>query len=258
MRNYPETEYDRAELADLNAEPWMVELLRQNPSCNAWGPGEDYMTAESHKTHGWRGLMSWDSWSQFSFTIDDLNIVANFHFELHRPSTSCEACGGSGYATAARRVADAFYDFDKTGSRWCGAITLDEAQALVDQGRLQDAPAVLDQAFVDSVNEANRTYDPQHWKLHHDASNRTILVNARCKRLGYDRKCHMCLGKGYVYTAPAAQVQLVLWVLHPRKGASRGAVVGNIQQEDLPGVYAMLRRAAEQNAQRFARIPAST
>jgi hypothetical protein len=69
------------------------------------------------------------------------------------------------------------------------------------------------------------------------------------------KNCEACNGNGSTYTGPAT-LDLVLWVLHPRKGASRGWTIKNIQHEELPEVYAFLRTAAASNAKRFATIPA--
>jgi hypothetical protein len=69
----------------------------------------------------------------------------------------------------------------------------------------------------------------------------------------------MIVGKskeGYVYTEDTAHVNLVLWLLHPRKGCSRGVEIQRIQQEDLPEVFEYLRKAADRNAERFSKIPA--
>ena len=244
----------------------MVELLKLNPDYTFWGPGEDYMTSESFKSKGWSGAIHHSSWSQFEITPNDLNVIANFYFRLHRAAVECKACGGTGYAPDARRIADAFYAFESesAGPRWCDAITLDEAQALVDAGRIRTSkgskvPPVVDDALVRTINEANRPgrQGPVDFGYSHDGINRCILVDARCKRLGYEVECPVCSGKGTVFTESAARVQLVLWLLHPRKGASRGCQIENIQQADLPAVYALLRLAAEQNAQRFGKIPAS-
>lgn len=37
MRTYPTDEYDIEALKKLNAEPWMVELLKCNPDYPFWG-----------------------------------------------------------------------------------------------------------------------------------------------------------------------------------------------------------------------------
>jgi len=51
-----------------------------------------------------------------------------------------------------------------------------------------------------------------------------------------------------------AHVELTLWLLHPRKGASRGVRVADLTEGDLPSVLAFLTLAAERNATRFARV----
>ena len=49
MRIYPSDDYDKEELERLNAEPWMVELLKCNPEYPFFGNYEDYMIKDS----GW-------------------------------------------------------------------------------------------------------------------------------------------------------------------------------------------------------------
>jgi len=51
------------------------------------------------------------------------------------------------------------------------------------------------------------------------------------------------------------QLALQLWIIHPRKGASRGVYIKNIQQSELPTVFEWLNKAASQNAERFSKIP---
>jgi hypothetical protein len=49
---------------------------------------------------------------------------------------------------------------------------------------------------------------------------------------------------------------LILWWLHPRKGASRGIEIKNIQERDRPAIIAFLKEAAQRNAARFSKITA--
>ena len=67
--------------------------------------------------------------------------------------------------------------------------------------------------------------------------------------------CPTSEGHGNLFTGPA-YLTLVLWVLHPRKGCSRGVEVNHIEQDELPAVYSYLRQAAERNATRFSLVPA--
>jgi hypothetical protein len=49
---------------------------------------------------------------------------------------------------------------------------------------------------------------------------------------------------------------LILWWLHPRKGASRGIEIKNIQECDRPAVIDFLKEAAQRNADRFSKVTA--
>lgn len=261
MRYYPEDESDREELVRLNAEPWMVEQLKLNPSYCSWGPGEDYMPGRRDNTESWRSALFFDRWDEM-FALDDLNEVVHFHFEVTRDSLECASCIRTGYNPETRKLEVDFYDFDCTGRRWCDQVTQDEVDALVHEGRLWDltrdcTPGV---GWVDKVPPHHPTADEVNaWQrtrgFGHDAINRSILVKTRAERLGVWGECEECGGHGYVYTEPAARLALVLWVLHPRKGASRGVEIREIRQDELPAVYAYLREAAARNAERFGRIP---
>lgn len=81
-----------------------------------------------------------------------------------------------------------------------------------------------------------------------------VLTRHRCETYGVPHACPDCEEYGYFYQGPPI-VNLVLWLIHPRKGASRGVKVTNIQQEDLPEVYKFLRTAADRNAERFSKVP---
>lgn len=243
MRSKPD-DGDREDLARLNAEPWMVECLSLNPSYTCWGPGEDYM---STRGEGWDSAQEFDTWEAFGpWGLDDLNEVVNFYFEVVRSSEQCKACDGDGYNPETKAIADAFYDFENTGKRWCDNITQDEADALAERGRIPKGTSAHD------VNAANR--GPGFGRMSHDAINRWILVETRATRLGVYGKCEKCGGHGDVFTAPAATLGLVVWYLHPRKGCSRGVRVKEIRRDELPAALAFLKQAADRNAERFAAV----
>src|SRR5690606_19662190 len=92
--------------------------------------------------------------------------------------------------------------------------------------------------------------------LGHDAINRSILIEARCKRLGVPVRCPECKGHGYLYTQEDTSLALVYWLIHPRKGASRGVEIKNIKREQLPEVFAFLKEAHDRNAKRFSKVVA--
>lgn len=275
MRSYdPKDKYDQGEAKDLNAEPWMLKLLRMNPSYPHWGPHEDCMMGDDD---GWCTRILVDTWDDYQIKkLDDWNEVVHFYFQVGRDSKDCEPCHHTGFGPEAYRLSEGFYDFKgiHPGGPWRDQITLDEVQALVKHHRLSrwnkdkerwEPRDKIDQAFVDLVNRANgNRLTPEDialghssgllGNLNHDAINRGILIEQRCKRLGYPLTCKVCEGAGYNYTTDKAHLGLVLWVLHPRKGASRGVEVKRVEQAELPEVFALLKTAAKRNARRFARV----
>lgn len=244
MRTVPADD-DRDDVDVLNAEPWMLDLLALNPSYVFWGPHEDYMWKTGS---GWDARVILARWSDM-WPLDELNECVNFYFSVERASVKCEACDGSGHNHATKRISDSFYAHDGVGPRWDDQITDDEVDALWAKGRLTHD-------FKDGKPTAAQVNAWQRSRgLGHDGINRWILIETRAARLGVLGHCAACEGRGHVFTEPAAHVTLTLWMLHPRKGCSRGVEVERIEREDLPAVFGWLREAAQRNAQRFALLP---
>lgn len=237
--------YDKEDAEKLNAEQWQLDLLNLNPSYVHWGPHEDYMWKEKGS---WDGSVINDTWDEFGpWELDEYNECVNFYFSVIRSSKDCSTCGGSGYHTDAQQVVNTFYaHMNERGEHWNDKITQDELDALIENGRVNAGTT------VDEVNAQNR---PGARGMGHDGINRWILTSARLKRLGIHEKCPECSGDGSVFTAPTAHVTLTLWMLHPRKGCSRGVEVTTINQSDLPAIFAWLRAAAVRNEDRFAKLP---
>jgi hypothetical protein len=278
MRTLPEDDSQVAELGLLNVEPWMVEHLKLNPEYVHWGPGEDCM---STKGESWGASQEISGWSAFGpWELDELNECVHFYFELERPSEKCTLCDASGYNSETKVIADTFYDhgdcsidftnwrivgsFENTckqggatGRRWRDKITQDEVDTLVAAGRLrkwgeggwQDVPRTANE-----VNAANADGAKRDHELDHDGINRGILIETRAKRLGVWGLCPSCEGHGTVFTAPRGHLNVVLWILHPRKGSSRGVRVRNLSAVDVEAVKQWLAKAAERNAQRFGKV----
>lgn len=255
MRSYNETDEDDVQnIQDIKAQPWQVELLKMNPEYPFWGPHEDYMWV---KGDGWNSPIEKDSWNDFKdWELDDYNECVNFYFELTRKSEDCSC--GDGYHPDARSVVDSFYNHSApNGIGWKDKITEDEYQALVEQGRIsfKDYRVPQEERVLMTLEEVNAENAPYGRGMGHDSINKYILIEARLKRLGIEHFCPICDGKAYNYVEDFATVNLVLWMLHPRKGASRGVEIKNITQEDLPEIFAFLREAAMRNANRFSKIP---
>lgn len=246
MRNF-----DEENAAELNAEGWQLDLLKLNPAYVHWGPHEDYMWKEKD---GWDSRIISESWNKFGpWSLDEMNECVNFYFSVDRATKECPCCGGSGYHLKSQDVVNTFYSHSNPrGEHWNDKITDDEVAALLEAGRLSDFTRG---GKVPTSREVNAAQG--HGFMGHDAINRHILIEARLKRLGIPITCDDCGGDGCVFTAEEARVSLTLWILHPRKGCSRGVEISLVEQDDLPAIYAWLSEAAKRNSERFAAIPSS-
>jgi hypothetical protein len=260
----PSDEYDSETVERHNAEPWQLALLDLNPECVTWGPGD----GDSDKRRGsWNDPLSYGTWADFMSEFPDVpdmrNEIASFYFEVKRTAKPCLSCDCTGFSPRANALATAFFG----PGGWRDKITLDEAQALVDEGRLTSIrlvagervwckPAVVDEAFLESVNRANAPGVSFLHDFNHDAINRRILVEQRCKRLGIPSVCPACDGHGDAFTEPAAHVALVLWVIQPAKASSRFVTIARVLQADLPAVFSFLARAADRHKVHFAKVVA--
>jgi len=215
-----------------------------------WNPYDDYLISREGDT-GWNTRMIFDSWSAFydgkddngGFRIADrdFNLVADFYFSKTYDSERCDPCSRTGLNPETYKLDQTFY------GGWEKELTDDEVKALIGRGRLnhefkikpETMPHKLPTAAEVNERIGNRT-------LGHDAINRWICVETRANRLGVYGKCEHCDGKGELRKSDD-YVILYLWMLHPRKGASRGIVIKNIQQEDLDEVKEYLRSNFEQH-----------
>lgn len=243
MRSYnPTDEYDTKEAARLRAEPWMLELLSINPGYASWGPHEDYMC---DKNGGWRAPIFLATWADRP-GLDDYNEVISFYFSVERDSIECDACK-TGYNPATEALHNGFYEhLSSRAECWRYSITQDECDALIASKRV---PAGSTAETVNARERIGRGFGT------HDGINAHILIRTRAQRLGVYGTCPKCDGYMSVFTSETARVSLTLWILHPRKGASRGLEIATVRREELPEVFAYLRGAAARNADRFALVP---
>ena len=245
MRNFNENdEYDVEQMAKLNAEEWQINCLAKNPDYTYWGNYEDYM---SDKNGIWGSPIEIESVADL-WGLDVLNELVNFYFFIERESHTCPDCNGLGLNKATCELNRSWYDFERTGKRWCDKITQDEVDALWEARRLRTY--FNEKPTADKVNEAAK----QHAFVH-DGINRWVCVKTRAKRLGIygDGENKDCID-GVIYDSDKATLKLQMWFIHPRKGASRGVILQNIKENEVEAVINYLKTARQRNYDRFSKL----
>lgn len=244
MRSFDKNnEWDREELSKLNAEDWQIKCLELNPYYTCWGNYEDYM---SEKGSQWGSPYEIDCVDDL-WELNDLNELVNFYFFIERESHTCPDCNGQGLNKETCELNRSWYDFERTGKRWCDKITQDEVDALWEGGRLH-----CDFEEKPTASEVNKKQQERHI---HDAINRWICVKTRAKRLGVYGDCENkdCVD-GYIYDSEKATLKLQMWFIHPRKGASRGVILNNINENEVETVINYLKEARQRNYDRFSKL----
>ena len=245
MRKFDKQDkYDVEDLKKLNAEKWQIDCLKLNPEYVWWGNYEDYMTDKSSQ---WASPVEIESVDDL-WELNDLNEVVNFYFEIIRENHECPICKGTGLNAETNELDRSWYDFEGTGKRWCNKINQAEVDALWKNGRLRNN--FKRKPTADEVNQSGSGRGNIH-----DAINRWICVETRAKSLGVFGKCNNdgCVD-GYIYDNDKATLRLQMWVIHPRKGASRGVILKDIKKDDLPKVMKYLKDARKRNYDRFGKL----
>lgn len=278
MRKSPNLrdEYDVKDLLQLNAEKWQIDLLDKNPEYVWWGNYEDYMSGKENGN--WGSPVELERFSEV-WEPDELNEIVNFYFSVQRENHECPKCEGNNLNPETMSLSDDWYDFERTGRRWCDDIGEVEVEALVKGGRLSDlmdgryrydekkdvwlsmdmSLPMRDRVFVECDKPKLPTPEEVNvWSRNgrmggHDAINRWICVEARAKHLGVYGHCDECEG-GYIYDEDKAKVSLQLWFIHPRKGSSRGVYIKEIKENEIPDVVEYLKVAAKRNQNRFEKL----
>lgn len=243
MRSYtPGDEWDEKELARLEPQPWMVKQLELNPEYVHWGPGEDYMDGVDEQ-RGWGSGIEKDGWGEGPFELDNLNEAVHFYFAIHRESFDCALCK-KGVTIEAQELKESL------GLPFWYRPTDEHLIVLHRERRFH-----LPEGVEPTIENLRANVQPKGIMV--DAITEHVLLEHECKKAGIWHICNACGGAGYIYADDhPAYLSLIVWLLHPRKGASRGMTVKNITQEDLPKVYAFLAHAAKRNAERFEKVVA--
>ena len=146
----------------------------------------------------------------------------------------CSACDGTGLNPESAYIERTWYNHDGLGTRWCNDITQDEVRALVKKWRLLSLthnrrsdksgrgwvpkwvpkwiPVRLGKKLP--VLRCPRAAVVNAWSrggIAHDAINRWICVETRCRRLGVWGYCETCAGNGDVWDTPESKAFAEAW-----------------------------------------------
>lgn len=272
MRHYPDlnSEYNKKELEVLNIEKWQLDLLKLNPNYLAWGCYEDYMCSDDA---GWRTRSILNDFSEM-WKLDDLNECVNFYFELYRENHQCPECEGHRLNKKTIELYNTWYKhLNDQNYSWADKLEKEEIYALMKSGRLDKSLTNNIRCYFDNDKKEWRGWKngqnikikepeiPDDLKVNsfykkgfgHDSLNCWICVKARAKKLGVYGKCGNCID-GYIYDEEKGKAALQLWILHPRKGCSKGVYIKEIKKEDLNNVFKYLLEAKKRNNKRFSKI----
>ena len=286
MRTYPnlKDKFDVHDLENIKAHPWQLEMLKKNPSYVHWGNHEDYMSDDKG---GWGSRVFLNSWADH-FQLDEYNELVNFYFLLRRESHECPYCEGQGLNPASKKIYDDWYAFDDRSKRWSDKINDTEVKALIQSGRLHELKKPVKAIRRKNITSTNYWLDketdkwigwvkingkdkkvqveePEYptaeevniWSqgrgFGHDAINMSICCRTRAKTQGVWGFCEHCVD-GRIYDAEHATLKLQMWFLHPRKGASRGVLLEEIQENELPEIINYLKEAKKRNNKRFSKL----
>lgn len=245
MKTLPEEndEYSQKHLRQLSPAPWMLEALKYNAGYVHWAPGDDYMCGSGGFSEPRTATLAELS------ELDDYNECAHFYFDIVRDHKPCVCAKKVPYCAGnSPELQDAYLAVQPSD------IDEDDLTALVAgncfQGETKPSLAEVN-AFNAKVKPSN-LFHPLAWA--NQDYYKYIIAKSRTERRGHPTECAECQGSG-VYWLGEAKLNLVLWWLYPRKGASGGVTIEDVKQEDMPKVLAWLRHAAERNAAKFVNIP---
>ena len=275
MRKYPDLnyEYDKEDLKKLNVKQWQLDLLKLNPEYVYWGNYEDYMWRDDK---GWESRCFLDSFKDM-WELDEYNECVNFYFELYRENHRCPICNGQGLNESTLDLYNTWYKhLNYQNYSWSDKLEKEEVLALAKEGRLHNFYKGLHVYFDKERNKwkihnykknkdfyVNRIKLPSPEEVNdfyrsgmgHDSINCWICVEARAKKLGVYGKCdNEGCDNGFIYDEEKGKVALQLWILHPRKGCSKGVYIKEVKKKDLLKIFDYLLEAKKRNSKRFSKI----
>ena len=169
------------------------------------------------KDSGWSTSIRLAQTSEL-ITLDDLNELINFYFLIDKNTVTCTTCDGLGTSITYKVYLDL----------------------------LQNNKDAYNTIYQNYINKKQKN----PWTSLSD------LVLFSCEENGFNPNCLACKGYGYSYEEAPARLQLQMWFIHPRKGASKGVLLENIKQEELATVFNYLKEARKRFICKFSKVMA--
>lgn len=158
----------------------------------------------------------------FDWPIDE--IWPGFLLPDELDETECSECGGDGYSPEAQAIANTFYphqiewgNTEKANAlAWHDKIGQKEVDHLIKRGRLrtwvpgEDGERGRWESLPRTAAEVNASQRRGAFDGH-DALNRGILIEYRCKRLGIKFRCDACEGHGTIEAYPGQRAEQDAW-----------------------------------------------
>lgn len=200
---------------------------------NGWGNGQDYMGSDKGQ---------WDSDSELCsikdmWELDVLNECVNFYFRAEKKVKTCPDCSGSGISNRAEEERESIH-YDKYN------LTEDDVIGLYEDGWLKTKPENIHDFWT----------NPEYSHFNIDALRIHTIIKRRAEKKGFNYFCNCCDGDGCLDVDKEYSLALQLWILHPRKGSSKGVLIHNITEQDLPEVFKLLNTARERFNAKFDKI----
>lgn len=219
-------------LEKLKPHQWQIDILKKNVSHKKgfWERGESD-SVEDWKTY----LNDYDS------DLSDYDVI-DYSFVLTREVDECLYCSGLGVNRATYDISNKFFK-DGNENGWGYHITEDELSFLKEHAYIRDNNLTLEDFY------AGRNHI---WRLSGVAV--LALAEERAKKTGVYGQCEHCHGEGDFYLEENAHIELHLWMSYPRKSLVFELYINLIEEEDISSVMTFLKKAADDNAKRFANI----
>ncbi len=228
MYSYNESDVEDVKMKEfLGAKDWQVDVLKLNPPAATvyfgWGGVHYVNKSDPHfqSKIGYQTPIEFNTWGETDLIPpNDLNVLASYYFDVYRNGGICPTCDGNGFNTKTLELYNSF-------NQWIGTLTPEE---------------------IASVRPPDKTWG-------YDSLDRFDITKKRATDGGFYGGCEICGETGEVFTEPDCHLGLYLWLLYPRKDASRFVFIRDITEQDLPDVIKYLQTGKNLMQAAYSNLP---